>query len=146
MGNLHLILNNVELDLQDITNETEFLHIQFMTLKVCMDQEYIYVLNLYHINHTHTNICFCSKSWENLPSEYTEQSLFTADISSELFQNIRNTIDNIDNSNNDIKDSDDAEDGIENIVKAEITENVPDATEIPITKKNAIKPIQRLIP
>ena len=87
-------------------------------------------------------------SSENLPSEYTEQSLFTADISSELFQNIRNTIDdNIDNSNNDIKDSDDAiENGIEDIVKAEITENVPDATEIPITKKNAIKPIQRLIP
>ena len=72
-------------------------------------------------------------------------SLLTLPLS--YFKNIRNTIDdNIDNSNNDIEDlDDDIEDGIEHIVKVEITDNVPDAIEIPIPKKNDIKPIQRLL-
>ena len=93
------IYQAAELDFQDIKNINDFL---FSSKHPIYDVKSVHGSGVYTINWTFTTykpypckhiflltMVVPTLSWENLPSDYTEQSLFTADTTNELFENIK---------------------------------------------------------
>ena len=87
-------------------------------------------------------------SWENLPSDYTGQSIFTADTTNELFENIKliNPISTQQKLTNH-KDKEETENDNNEYDNTFIEDDKkkPDIKEILVPKKIAIKPLQRLV-